>query len=92
VVGAAGARSVRARRQAALANGRKPGKTQRFVLCEVNVSSVSPFPPASIAPLVEAVKAKLGTGAAWEPRSGSPNTASACCDAALSLEGAFIRA
>ncbi|MBC8056058.1 MAG: Cj0069 family protein [Rhizobiales bacterium] len=31
----------------------------RFVLCEVNVSSVSPFPPSSIAPLVEAVSARL---------------------------------
>ena len=31
----------------------------RFVLCEVNVSSVSPFPPSSIAPLVEAVKVRL---------------------------------
>lgn len=30
-----------------------------FVLCEVNVSSVSPFPPSSIAPLVEAVKMRL---------------------------------
>jgi hypothetical protein len=36
-----------------------PGEVQRFVLCEVNVSSVSPFPPSSIAPLVEAVRAKL---------------------------------
>lgn len=36
-----------------------PGEVQRFVLCEVNVSSVSPFPPSSIAPLVAAVKAKL---------------------------------
>lgn len=32
---------------------------ERFVLCEVNVSSVSPFPPSSIAPLVAAVKARL---------------------------------
>jgi hypothetical protein len=31
----------------------------RFVLCEVNVSSVWPFPPASIPPLVAAVKARL---------------------------------
>ena len=30
-----------------------------FVLCEVNVSSVSPFPPSSIVPLVEAVRARL---------------------------------
>jgi hypothetical protein len=31
-----------------------------FVLCEVNVSSVSPFPPSCIAPLVAAVQARLG--------------------------------
>ena len=34
-----------------------PGEPQRYVLCEVNVSSVSPFPPSAIAPLVAAVKA-----------------------------------
>lgn len=32
---------------------------ERFVLCEVNVSSVSPFPPSSIEPLVAATKARL---------------------------------
>ena len=32
---------------------------ERFVLCEVNVSSVSPFPPSCIAPLVEALKARV---------------------------------
>jgi hypothetical protein len=32
---------------------------QRFVLCEINVSSVAPFPPSSIAPLVEAVRRRL---------------------------------
>ena len=31
----------------------------RFVLCEINVSSVSPFPESAIAPLVEAVKARV---------------------------------
>jgi hypothetical protein len=31
----------------------------RHVLCEVNVSSVSPFPPSAIAPLVQAVAARL---------------------------------
>ena len=36
-----------------------PGETDRFVLCEVNVSSVSPFPPPSIAPLASAVKSRL---------------------------------
>jgi hypothetical protein len=33
---------------------------QRFVLCEINVSSVSPFPSSSIAPLVEAVRCRGG--------------------------------
>ena len=33
---------------------------QRFVLCEINVSSVSPFPPSAIAPLVEAVRHRAG--------------------------------
>jgi hypothetical protein len=41
-----------------------PGEAQRYVLCEVNVSSVSLFPPSSIAPLVEAVKSKLREGPA----------------------------
>ncbi len=31
----------------------------RFVLCEINVSSVSPFPPSCIGPLVAAVKLRL---------------------------------
>lgn len=34
---------------------------QRFVLCEINVSSVSPFPPSAIAPLVEAVRRRVRT-------------------------------
>lgn len=32
---------------------------QRFVLCEINVSSVSPFPPSAIEPIVRAVRARL---------------------------------
>ncbi|MBL8289805.1 MAG: Cj0069 family protein [Rubrivivax sp.] len=32
---------------------------ERYVLCEINVSSVSPFPPSAIAPLVQAVLARL---------------------------------
>jgi hypothetical protein len=32
---------------------------ERYVLCEINVSSVSPFPPSAIAPLVAAVKTRL---------------------------------
>ena len=35
----------------------------RYVLCEVNASSVSPFPPSSIAPLVQAVKNLIGARA-----------------------------
>lgn len=42
------------------------GDPHRFVLCEVNVSSVWPFPPSSIPPLVAALKARLAAG-----RSGS---------------------
>ncbi|URI09396.1 Cj0069 family protein [Aquincola tertiaricarbonis] len=34
--------------------------TPRFVLCEINVSSVSPFPPSAITPLVEAVGRRAG--------------------------------
>jgi hypothetical protein len=30
--------------------------SERFVLCEINVSSVSPFPPSTIEPLVAAIK------------------------------------
>jgi hypothetical protein len=32
---------------------------QRFVLCEINASSVAPFPPAAVAPLVSAVRSRL---------------------------------
>ena len=32
---------------------------ERYVLCEINVSSVSPFPPSCIAPLVAAVKRRV---------------------------------
>jgi hypothetical protein len=38
-----------------------PDAGPHFVLCEVNVSSVSPFPPPSIAPLVDAMKRRLAT-------------------------------
>jgi hypothetical protein len=37
-----------------------PGGEPRYVLCEINVSSVSPFPPSSIAPLVLAVQRRVG--------------------------------
>jgi len=35
-------------------------QTDSHVLCEINVSSVSPFPPSAIEPLVAAVKGRLG--------------------------------
>ncbi|WP_431276728.1 Cj0069 family protein [Variovorax ureilyticus] len=40
------------------------GQAERFVLCEVNVSSVSPFPPSCIEPLVRAVMARIALRAA----------------------------
>ena len=33
-----------------------PGAGERYVLCEINVSSVSPFPPSAIEPIVAAVR------------------------------------
>jgi hypothetical protein len=36
---------------------------ERFVLCEINVSSVSPFPASSIEPLIAAVVRRLGESA-----------------------------
>jgi hypothetical protein len=36
-----------------------PAREDRFVLCEINVSSVSPFPPSAIGPLVAAARARL---------------------------------
>lgn len=38
---------------------RAPGEPERYVLCEVNVSSVSPFPPSAIPPLVAAVQERV---------------------------------
>lgn len=41
--------------------GERPaGDVERYVLCEINVSSVSPFPPSVIQPLVRAVQRRLG--------------------------------
>ena len=40
--------------------GETPEKTERYVLCEINVSSVSPFPESAIAPLVAATATRLG--------------------------------
>jgi hypothetical protein len=38
---------------------RAAGAAERYVLCEINVSSVAPFPPSAIAPLVAAVQSRL---------------------------------
>jgi hypothetical protein len=37
-----------------------PDEPPRFVLCEVNVSSVSPYRPSCMAPLAEAVTRRAG--------------------------------
>lgn len=45
------------------AGGAPPGEAgERYVLCEVNVSSVSPFPPSAIEPLVRATVARVAAG------------------------------
>jgi hypothetical protein len=36
------------------------GEPERWVLCEINASSVAPFPPSAIEPLVAATLARLG--------------------------------
>ena len=35
------------------------GASERYVLCEINVSSVAPFPPSCIPPIVQAVQRRL---------------------------------
>ena len=44
----------------------------RYVLCEVNVSSVSPFPPSAIAPLVSVVQLHLAQVRAAQKPGHSP--------------------
>ena len=39
--------------------GRDASGAERFVLCEINVSSVAPFPPSAIGPIVSAVQRRL---------------------------------
>lgn len=39
------------------------GDEERYVLCEINVSSVAPFPPSAVAPMVAAVQSLLGADA-----------------------------
>lgn len=41
-------------------------QAERYVLCEINVSSVSPFPPSAIAPLVAAMQRRLAARAKSE--------------------------
>jgi hypothetical protein len=38
---------------------REPGAAERYVLCEINVSSVAPFPPSAIEPIVQAVCSRI---------------------------------
>jgi hypothetical protein len=38
-----------------------PGEPERYVLCEINVSSVAPFPPSAIGPIVSAVRSRIAT-------------------------------
>jgi hypothetical protein len=42
-----------------LLGGAEGTRDQNYVLCEINVSSVSPFPPSAIDPLVAAVRQRL---------------------------------
>jgi hypothetical protein len=42
-----------------LLGARASGEAERYVLCEINVSSVSPFPESAIAPLVRATREAL---------------------------------
>ncbi len=42
-----------------LLGARSPNEPERYVLCEVNVSSVSPFPESAIGPLVDATRAAM---------------------------------
>jgi hypothetical protein len=46
---------------------RAPGGPEHYVLCEINVSSVSPFPPSSIEPLVAATRARMARTTAARP-------------------------
>jgi hypothetical protein len=46
---------------------RAPGAAERFVLCEINVSSVSPFPPSAVEPIVEAARSRLAAGEPARP-------------------------
>ena len=47
--------------------------SEHYVLCEINVSSVSPFPPSSIEPLVAATEARIRLGS--HPHASSRSSA-----------------
>jgi hypothetical protein len=51
-----------------------PDGTERFVLCEINVSSVSPFPPSAIGPLVAATRSRLMSQQSGASGAGSDNS------------------
>jgi hypothetical protein len=38
---------------------RATGAPERYVLCEINVSSVAPFPPSCTGPIVQALRRRL---------------------------------
>ena len=40
---------------------RTPGEAERYVLCEINVSSVAPFPPSAVEPIVAAARSRLAS-------------------------------
>jgi hypothetical protein len=40
--------------------GDRADAAARYVLCEINVSSVAPFPESAIRPIVEATRRRLG--------------------------------
>lgn len=48
--------------------GERPADgAERYVLCEINVSSVAPFPGSAVAPLVAAVRRRLEPDRLWSP-------------------------
>lgn len=53
--------------------GERTTDRERYVLCEINVSSVSPFPASAIAPLVAATRQALAA-----PRNGDDAPRDAC--------------
>ena len=50
-----------------MTNEREASGAERYVLCEINVSSVSPFPESVVALLVSAVRAALAFSGTRHP-------------------------